>query len=106
MKDTAGSTAVRVLKSFVQTNFLSQGDQSLGFETNLGKISVSMTIKQEPFEVVDLQPFLDPHRTLGSFEAATSKHMGVSRSLPDWLSAGTDPSLRDTEVRICFHLTR
>ena len=33
MKDTAGSTAVRVLKSFVQTNFLSQGDQSLGFET-------------------------------------------------------------------------
>ena len=32
-EDSAGSTAVRVLKSFVQTNFLSPGDQSLGFET-------------------------------------------------------------------------
>jgi AP-3 complex subunit beta len=31
--DSAGSTAVRVLKSFVQTNFLSLNDQSLGFET-------------------------------------------------------------------------
>jgi hypothetical protein len=32
-EDSAGSTAVRVLKSFVQTNFLSSGDQSPGFET-------------------------------------------------------------------------
>lgn len=67
---------------------------------NLGKTSVSVAVKQEPFEAIDLQPFLDPHRTLCSFEVVTSKHMGVSRSLPDWLSAGTDPSLRDTEVRI------
>src|SRR5882757_9137709 len=67
---------------------------------NLGKTSVSMAVKQEPFEAIDLQPFLDPHRTLCSFKVVTSKHMGVSRSLPDWLSAGTDPSLRDTEVRI------
>ncbi len=59
-----------------------------------------MIVKQEPFEAIDLQPFLDQHRTLCSFEVVTSKHMGVSRSLPDWLSAGTDPSLRDTEVRI------
>jgi AP-3 complex subunit beta len=33
MKDSAGSTAVRVLKLFVQINSLSAGDQSLGFET-------------------------------------------------------------------------
>jgi hypothetical protein len=68
----------------------------------LGKASVSMTVKQEPFGAIDPQLFLDPQRTLGSLEAVTSKHMGVSRSLPDWLSAGTDPSLRDTEVGICF----
>jgi len=32
-EDSAGSTAVRVLKSFVQTDFLSPGDQYLGFKT-------------------------------------------------------------------------
>ena len=32
-EDSSGSTSVRVLKSFVQTKFLSPGDQSLGFET-------------------------------------------------------------------------
>lgn len=69
---------------------------------NLGKTSVSVIVKRRPFGGIDLEPFLDPHRTLGSFEVVTSKHMGVSRSLPDWLSAGTDPSLRDTEVRIYF----
>jgi hypothetical protein len=63
---------------------------------------VRMPTKQEPLGTVNLWSSLDPHRTLGSLEAVTSKHMGVSRSLPDWLGAGTDPSLRDTEVRIYY----
>jgi len=65
-------------------------------------VKILVSIKQEPFGAIDLQPSLDPHRTLGSLETVTSKHMGVSRGLPDWLSAGTDPSLRDTEVGIRF----
>lgn len=66
------------------------------------KTSVSTAAKQQPRGAVNLQLFLDPRRALGSLEAVTSKHMGVSRSLPDCLSAGTDPSLRDTEVRLYY----